>query len=82
MQGRDLSGLDFDQSFAVVVDGGVHFGIEGARVLAALTGPGGFFYRVFRWLVRTEARSRLWYPVLKAGRWVLLFILVVPRFGV
>ena len=34
-----------------------------------------------RRLARTEARSRLWYPVLKAGRRVLLFVSRVPRIG-
>lgn len=81
IQGQDLSSLDFDAGFAVVTDGEIHFGAEGARVLAALTEPSGLFYRVFQWLVRTEARSRFWYPVLRAGRRVLLVVLRVPRFG-
>ena len=80
VQGRDLAGLDFNEGFAVVVDGAVHFGADAARVLAVLTERGGSGYRVFRWLVRTEARSRFFYPVFKAARRVLLFVLRVPGF--
>ena len=80
VQGRDLGGLDFNQGFAVVVDGTVHFGADAAQVLAALTERGGSGYRVFRYLVRTEARSRFFDPVFKAARRVLLFMLRVPGF--
>lgn len=80
IQGQDLSSLDFDAGFAVVIDGAVHFGAEGARVLAAITEPRGLFFRVFQWLVRTEARSRFWYPVLRTSRRILLLVLRVPRF--
>lgn len=80
VQGLDLSELDFDQGFAVVTDGEVHFGADGARVLAVLTEPSALFYRMFQLLVRTAPRSRFWYPVFKAGRRVLLFVMRVPRF--
>lgn len=81
IQGRDLSGVDFDQGFAVVVDGKVHLGADGAHVLAVLTEPSGLFYRLFQWLVGGERRSRAFYPVLRAGRNLLLRILRIPRFS-
>ena len=79
VQGQDLRGLDFDRGFAVVVDGRVHHGADGAHVLAGLTERRGFAFRLFQWLVRTEARSRLFYPVLRSGRNLLLRILRVPK---
>lgn len=78
IQGRDLSNLDFDQGFAVVVDGGVYHEAEAARVLAVLTKPRGVGYRLFRWLMRTESRREYWYPVMKSARRRLLFLLRVP----
>lgn len=81
VQGRNLSNLDFDEGFAVVVDGQLHHGADGARVLAVLTRPSGIGYRVFRWLVGGPWRARVFYPVLRAGRGLLLRILGVPRFG-
>lgn len=79
VHGIDLSGLDFDQGFAVVVDGEVHHGAEGGRALAVLTEPSGVLYRTFQWLMVTEQRSRFWYPILRAGRYMLLRLMRVPR---
>lgn len=81
IQGKDLRGLDFNQGFAVVVDGQVHHGADGAQMLAALTQPRGVGYRLFRWLVRNERRSAFWYPVLRRGRALLLWLLRVPKIG-
>jgi len=78
IQGRDLRGLDFDEGFAVVVDGGVYHEAEAARVLAVLTKPRGVGYRLFRHLMRTESRSEYWYPVMKWARRRLLFLMRVP----
>lgn len=78
IQGRDLTAVDFDEGFAVVVDGGVYHEAEAARVLAVLTKPRGVGYRLFRWLMRTDSRSEYWYPVLKSARRRLLFLMRVP----
>lgn len=78
IQGNDLSGVDFNEGFAVVVDGEPHLGADGAHVLALLTEPSGLFFRLFRWSMRTEKRSRILYPVLRSGRRLLLKILRIP----
>jgi len=78
IQGRDLRDLDFDQGFAVVVDGGVYHEAEAGRVLAVLTRPRGAGYRLFRWLMRTESRSAYWYPVLNSARRRLLSLMRMP----
>lgn len=81
IQGRNLRDLDFDQGFAVVIDGEIHHGADGARMLSALTRPNGAVYGLFRWLMANESRSRAWYPVLRAGRNLLLRVLRVPKFN-
>jgi predicted DCC family thiol-disulfide oxidoreductase YuxK len=81
IQGTDLRELDFDEGFAVVVDGKVHHGAEGARVLALLSEPTGLFFRLFQYLVNTERRSRICYPVFRACRNLLLRLLRIPRIG-
>lgn len=79
VQGLDLGGLDFDAGFAVVVDGELHFGAAGARMLSLLTESSGVAYGLFRWLTRSERSSRFWYPVMRACRGFLLRVLRIPR---
>ncbi len=79
IQGNDLSEVDFDEGFAVIVDGRVHLGADGAQVLAGLAQRSGIGFRLFQCLVATEGRSRFWYPILRAGRKLLLRMLRVPR---
>lgn len=81
VQGCNLTDLNFDEEFAVVVDGLVHHGADGAHVLALLTQPSGIGFRVFRCLVSGPRRARIFYPVLRAGRGLLLRMLGIPRFG-
>ena len=79
VQGNDLGDVNFNQGFAVVVDGEVCLGADGARVLALLTEPTGILFRLFQWLVRGGRRSRFFYPVLRAGRNLLLRLMRVPQ---
>ena len=78
VQDNDLSKVDFNQGFAVVVDGRAHLGADGAQVLAALTEPSGFWFRVFQMLVASERRSSFFYPVLRFGRSLLLRLMGIP----
>ncbi len=80
IQGRSLGHIDFDSGFVVVVDGVVHEGSEAAHVLAGLTQPKGLSFSIFRWLMRSERRSRLFYPVLARARQLLLRMMGVPLF--
>lgn len=79
VQGNDLGDVDFNQGFAVVVNGEVHLGADGARMLALLTEPTGIFFRLFQLLVRGSRRSRFFYPLLRAGRNLLLRMMGVPQ---
>ncbi|NBD95857.1 MAG: DUF393 domain-containing protein [Gammaproteobacteria bacterium] len=81
IESNDLSQVDFDRGFAVIVDGRVFCGADGARALALITEPTGVFYWLFQLLTRGEKRSRVFYPVMRAGRSLLLRIMGVPRFS-
>ena len=80
VQNCDLSAVDFDEGFAVVVDGRAYLGPDGAHVLGMLTVPSGLFYQMFQWMMATESRAHSLYPMLRLGRRVLLWMLRVPRF--
>jgi predicted DCC family thiol-disulfide oxidoreductase YuxK len=75
VQGRDLSRLDFDRAFAVLVDGEIFYAASGARALALLTEPTGIAFRIFRLLAASDASSRLSYPLMRGARAVLLKLL-------
>lgn len=79
VQGTDLSGVDFNQGFCVVVDGEAHLGAEAAFLLSGLTERTGIFYRFFQLLSATDKRSRLFYPLLRTGRNLLLWLLRIPK---
>ena len=79
VQGQNVRHLDFNEGFAVVVNGEVFHADEGAHMLAMLSQPSGIAFRIFRFLVLTKKRSRFWYPLLKLGRRLLLKILRIPE---
>jgi predicted DCC family thiol-disulfide oxidoreductase YuxK len=65
-------GLDIDQGMVVRVDGELHYGAEAIHVLAALGEPGSALERVNRQLFGSARRARQLYPLLRAGRNLLL----------
>ena len=65
------AGLDSDQGMVVKVDGVLYYGPEAMRVLTLMATRAGWFNRVSRWFFG-GSRSRIWYPVGKAFRNVLL----------
>jgi len=79
IQGCDVSQLDFNEGFAVIVDGKLHHGAEGAYMLAMLTQSSGMLFRIFKWLSQSPTRSQLTYPVLRFGRSILLWLLRIPK---
>lgn len=79
IQGHDMTTLDFNEGFCLVVDGTIYFGSEAACMLAFLFDSTSSQFRVFRFLMRSESSSRFWYPLLKCGRNVLLFLFRIPK---
>ncbi|WP_448586101.1 DCC1-like thiol-disulfide oxidoreductase family protein [Thermaurantiacus sp.] len=68
-------GLDLDEGMVLQLDGRLHHGEAAIHALALLTTPSGVFNRLMRWVFRSEARSRLLYPVLRSSRNAALRIL-------
>lgn len=68
-------GLDVDQGIVVKV-GETHLsGAEATRYLAGLQASAGWLDRVLAWCFGSPRRAALVYPLFRAGRRLLLFLL-------
>lgn len=65
-------GLDIDEGMVLRLDGTLYYGAEAIHALAALDGGAGAFDRLNRWLFGSARRARAVYPLLRAGRNLLL----------
>lgn len=68
-------GLDLDQGMVLVYGGQYYHGADCVHMLALLGSPVGVFNRLNGWLFRNRRAARVMYPVLRAGRNLLLRIL-------
>ena len=73
------AGLDIDEGFVVKVDDQLYYGAEAMVQLSHLREPKGVFNRLMSTAFRSRGAARLLYPVLAAGRRLLLAILRRPR---
>lgn len=69
------AGLDVDEGMVLKLSGELFHGDACIHRLALLTTPSGPFNRLNAWVFKSEARSRLLYPVLRAGRNTVLKLL-------
>ncbi|MES2885407.1 MAG: DCC1-like thiol-disulfide oxidoreductase family protein [Pseudomonadota bacterium] len=69
------AGLDLDEGMVVVHRGQLHHGAEALHLMATLAPAKGFKNRLNRWLFGSLAVSRVLYPLLRAGRNALLWLL-------
>ena len=65
-------GLDIDEGMVLETDGKLYYGAEAIHALAEYAPARGAFGRVNRWLFASAPRARRLYPVLRAGRNLLL----------
>jgi hypothetical protein len=65
-------GLDIDEGMALEVDGTLYYGAEAIHALAVLGGTASALERSNRWLFGSARRARHLYPLLRAGRGLLL----------
>lgn len=68
-------GLDIDQSMALKVDGVVYYGTDAICALSMMSSRSGLFNRLNHWILRSRTRARMFYPVLRDCRNLLLRIL-------
>lgn len=74
-------GFDLDEGIALVLGDKVYFGEECMTRLALVSTPVGVFNRLSAAIFRSPRISAFLYPILKAGRLVLLRILGRERIG-
>lgn len=74
---RELSEAGFDLDGGMVVeDGSARYGGDKAvAYIASLTTPSDWFNRLNRWVFSKPALAATLYPVLRAGRWFVLFLM-------
>ena len=65
-------GFDLNDGIVLIENGHIYFGDQAMYRIATLTRGEGLFSTMNQWLFSSERRSRVLYPLLKAGRrWVL-----------
>lgn len=69
------AGLDIDQGMVVKFKDVMYYGPEAIRMLTLLSTSSGLFNRVNYWFFGTSRRARVWYPLGKAMRNLMLKIL-------
>ena len=69
------AGLDLDEGMVLKLDGRLYHGAECIHMLALLSTPSSWFNRVNAAMFRSRTASRLLYPVLRAGRNIVLRML-------
>ena len=75
MQRITDAGLDIDEGMVLIVGDTMYYGAEAIHRLALMSTRSGFFNRLTAFSFATERRARWLYPVLKAGRNLLLKLL-------
>lgn len=65
-------GLKLDEGMVLIIDGAYHHGASALHVLALVGTSSDRFNQAMRGLFRNPRRARLLYPVLRAGRALLL----------
>lgn len=68
-------GLDVDQGMVLKMDGRIYYGADAIHALALIGSRSGIFNRINYWMFRSQNLSRVFYPVLKFCRNMLLKIL-------
>lgn len=69
------AGLDIDQGMVLIVGDRMYYGSDAIHALAIMGTRSGFFNRFSYWCFKSRPVSRVLYPVLRAGRNLLLKIL-------
>jgi hypothetical protein len=71
------AGLDIDQGMVVKINDVIYYGPEAIQILSLLSTPVGIFNRVNYLFFGSKIGSRVFYPIGKAFRKVLLKVLGV-----
>ncbi len=69
------AGLDIDQGMVLKMGGMIYYGSDAIHALALIASPSSIFNRVNYWIFRSRTLSRIFYPILRLFRNLLLKIL-------
>lgn len=69
------AGLDIDQGMVLRYGGTLYYGADAIHMLALLGSNSGAFNRISHWTFKYRPVARVLYPVLRAGRNLLLKVL-------
>ena len=69
------AGVDLDQGMAVKIDEELYLGDQAIQRLALMSGSSTIFNRLNFWVFKSGSRSKFLYPILRAGRKLLLTLL-------
>lgn len=69
------AGLDIDQGMVVKMNDRLYYGADAIHVLSLMSSRSGLFNRATYWVFKSKGVSRVLYPILKAGRNLLLKLL-------
>ncbi len=67
--------IDIDQGMVLIVGDRMYYGVDAIHALSIMGTRSGVFNRVSYWCFRSKAVSNVLYPILRAGRNLLLKIL-------
>ena len=68
-------GLDIDQGMVLKMGNKLYYGSDAIHALALMSSRSGIFNRLNYWAFKSETLSRIFYPVLRSSRNILLKIL-------
>ncbi len=75
MQEISDAGLDIDQGMVLKMNNTLYYGVDAIHALSLIGTSSGVLNRINFWIFRSQRRARFIYPILKAGRNLLLKIL-------
>jgi len=75
MEEITAAGLDIDQGMVLIAGDRMYYGVDAIHALSIMGTRSGVFNRVTYWCFKSKVVSGILYPILRAGRNLLLKIL-------
>lgn len=69
------AGLDIDEGMVLKMGDQLYYGADAIHALSLISSRSGFFNRLNYWVFKSKRASHVIYPMLKAGRAVLLKVM-------
>lgn len=79
MEEITAAGMDIDQGMVLKMGGEIYYGSDAIHALALISSRSGIFNRMNYWMFKSKTLSKLFYPILRSCRNILLKILGVSK---